>query len=369
MNQTVLLIILLILIFFILLYCFYYKFINKYNYYHKTNNFNFLLKNILNNNNIYHNNKKWNIYLPHGYTTLESQLNNLEINNNYSYIFGIKGCDKIVAKNFIWKILVNHYSREIASNLMPTTFVFDNNNDINLFTKDFNNNKNSIYILKKNIQRKEGLKLSNNYFDIINSKKENYKIIQKYLTNLFLINKRKINLRIYFLIINKNNKFYYYISNLGKCIYTNKDIDTNNTNYNNMDFEQNITSFNLNQNIYNKNPQSLFDLKKYLGTKNSNILFNNINLLFKKISIAIHPHLKKSCKFNNTVNFQHFGADVIFDNDFKPLLLEFNKGPDMYPKNNKDQIMKKKIYYDIFHKTNIIKNLFNNNSFYLIFNK
>jgi hypothetical protein len=84
-------------------------------------------------------------------------------------------------------------------------------------------NKKDIYILKKNIQRKEGLKLTSDLNTILNAKDESYKVVQKYLTNLYLINKRKVNLRIYLLILIKDNKIYFYMSNIGKCIYTNKE--------------------------------------------------------------------------------------------------------------------------------------------------
>ncbi len=56
------------------------------------------------------------------------------------------------------------------------------------------------------------------------TKKDNYKVVQKYMTNLYLINKRKVNMRIYLLIINKKNKKYFYLSSLGKCIYNKKRI-------------------------------------------------------------------------------------------------------------------------------------------------
>ena len=321
-----------------------------------------VLKNILNNSNINNNNNNWNIFIPKGYTTLEYQLDKLKKNKYNTYIFGIKGCDKIVSKNNIWKILINHYNRKYASTLMPNTFIY-NKNDLELFTIDFNSSINPLYILKKNIQRKKGLKLTNNYYDIINSEKENYKIIQKYNKNLFLINKRKINLRIYFLIIDDNTTFKYYTSNLGKCIYTNKDFDKNDD----FDFEKNITSFNLNLDIYNKNPKSLQDLQKYLGYKNSSILFKRIDKLFKDVSIAIDYHLKQSKIFNNILSFQLFGADVVFDNNLHPFLLEFNKGPDMKPKDNDDKIMKSNVFFDVFNKTKIINKLFYKNNFKLIY--
>ena len=46
----------------------------------------------------------------------------------------------------------------------------------------------------------------------------------------------------------KNNIIYFYISKKGKCIYTNKKY-----NHNDFDFESNITSYNLDMNIYKDN--------------------------------------------------------------------------------------------------------------------
>ena len=327
----------------------------KYTYFHKTGHFNKLLIDIFKKYNINKNNNNWNIYIPKGYTTAETQLINLKLPNKKVYIFAIRGCDKIVAKNNIWKLIVNRFGRNHAKTLMPETYVYDSENDMRLFNKDYRNS--NIYILKK-YSTKEGLKLTDDYYTIINSKYEKYKIIQKYLTNLYLINKRKVNLRIYYLIVIDNNNIKYYLSKLGKCIYTNKDYDKNNTH--DLDFEKNITSYNLDLKIYNKNPKSLQDLKKYLGDKNGNLLFNNIDKLFKKVSDAIHPHIQNSPKMKNTLCFQHFGADVVFDNNFNPYLLEFNKGPDMSPKDNDDSIMKKQFIL-IFLINKIINKLFYNN--------
>ena len=53
--------------------------------------------------------------------------------------------------------------------------------------------------------------------EILNAKNDNYKVVQKYLTNLYLVNRRKVNLRVYLLIIIKNNKKEFYMSNLGKA--------------------------------------------------------------------------------------------------------------------------------------------------------
>ena len=76
---------------------------------------------------------------------------------------------------------------------------------------------------KKNIQRKQGLKMTNKLDEIISASKDNFKVAQLYMKNTYLINKRKLNLRIYLLIVCKDNKMTAYVNKEGKCLYTNKD--------------------------------------------------------------------------------------------------------------------------------------------------
>ena len=82
---------------------------------------------------------------------------------------------------------------------------------------------------------------------------DNYNIIQKYINDTFLINQRKIVLRIYLLIIYKNKKFKFYIHKTGKCLYTTKDYNKiNNIKYLNTTYDSFITSMptNLDLSIY-----------------------------------------------------------------------------------------------------------------------
>ena len=64
---------------------------------------------------------------------------------------------------------------------------------------------------------------------------------------------------------------------------------------------------------------------------------------------------------SGNVMFQLFGIDIIFDNKLNPYLLEFNKGPDMSPKNEIDRQIKTKVQEDMFDLVNLIKNT--NNEF------
>ena len=136
-----------------------------------------------------------------------------------------------------------------------------------------------MYVVKKNLQRKKGIKLSNNLNEILNLDKD-FKVVQEFLMDSYIINKRVLNLRIYLLISCKNNEVKFYLHKLGKCLYSSKDI-----NKNKLDFDSRITnSYKTEKNIYDNNPLTLSELKKYLNDKeknSGNILFYNIEDLFK----------------------------------------------------------------------------------------
>ena len=347
----------------------------------------------------------WNLYLPCGYNYVETELKDIIISNSEQKIYAIKGCDKIASKNELWKIVCDFYGRDYASKLIPESYIINNPKDIALFKKNFNSN--NVYFLKKNIQRKEGIMISNNYNKIINNisntKKDledyyrtsyclynknnknnkknirnttdeesfnknskintlpiNYKIIQKGVNNLFLLKKRKINLRLYLLIQCKNNKKQFYLYNKGKCIYTQKDINSNINGINDkIDNEQYLTSYNLDPSIYKTNPESINELSKYL---NLNELWANIIKLFQEITTAIENKICKSKKLENNLTFQLFGADVIFDKNLHPYLLELNKGPSMKFITETDKVMKLKLLEDVFGNVGLLKNINNNNN-------
>jgi hypothetical protein len=309
---------------------------------------------------------KWDIYIPCGYNFVEAELKTIKLNKTQNkFIFGINGCDTIVSKNKIWETIVNCYGRNIASTLMPESYVLNNKKDMDTFIERFNNSKqkDEIYILKKNLQRKEGLKLTTEISDILEAASLNYKVVQKYMNKLYLINGRKVNLRIYLLVVIQNNNIYLYLCRNGKCIYTNKKYNDND-----LDFESNITSYNLDMNVYKENPRSFDELKKYMNQENFDILFDNIYKNMEKICKCISKNLYQSNNIRGTISFQLFGADVIFDNDLNPYLLEMNKGPDMSPRDDIDQKMKTKVQEDMFKIVGIISQpLIEDNSFKLIY--
>jgi len=319
-----------------------------------------ITKNVFDTYNIEKDNANWNVYVPCGYNQVESELLDIKIMNKVKnkFIFGINGCDSIVSKNNIWDSLVKCYGRKEAKNLMPETYILNNRNDMDLFKREYN--PNNIYILKKNVQRKEGLKLTKDYSEIIEAKKDNYKVVQNYVRDLYLVNGRKVNLRIYLLIMIKDGNVQFYVSKLGKCIYTKKTYNDND-----LDFESNITSYHLDLSVYKENPRDFDDLRKYIG---SDILFKRIDTILQKICYCLSKNLYQSENIMKMTSFQLFGIDVIFTKNLQPYLLEMNKGPDMAPKDKADEKMKYKVQDDMFKKVGIIEDT-PDNSFYLIYDR
>ena len=298
----------------------------------------------------------WDLYIPCGYNNVEKELLKVKIKNKDQKIFGIKGCDSIVSKNKVWELLTRKYGRDIAKTIMPETYILKN--ELDLFKKDYV--KNNMYILKKNIQRKRGLKITNNLEEILNAAKEKYKVVQSYVKDVFLVNNRKVNLRIYLLLVCRNNDVEAYLYNEGKCIYTNKDYDPNDI----IDPETNITSLNLDQSIYEYSPFSFVELRHYLNQKNfdGTLLFKRIEKKIKKLFYAVKDSLCNLDTLKNNTSFQLFGLDVIFTNTLRPYILELNKGPAMKHKNDKDFTLKNKLNTDILNLVGLV-DIYEKNNF------
>ena len=277
---------------------------DRFTYYY-SNRIQKIQRELFSSNNIKNDNVNWNIYIPNGYNYIEDELKGIDTSfrGKYKYIFGINGCDWIVSKNGLWYLLEKEYGREQAKYIMPETFILQKKKDFDLIKRKFGG---ETYIMKKNIQRKNGIKITNNIEDIISGNKNGYKIVQKYLKDVFLVNRRKLNIRIYMSII-YNSKINFYIHQDGKCIYTNKDYNSDIT-----DFESNITSYNMDYIIYDKNPFSIEELNNYIyriyGVKID--LFNNIKELMTLVGRSCINNIHKSSNIKNATTYQLFGADI-----------------------------------------------------------
>lgn len=321
--------------------------------------------------------KKWKIYLPNGYTRVEKEIPAINIKKDYGdndssgniVVMAVSGCDKIVSKSNLWILLNRKFGREESAKIIPESYILTYKSDMNRLKKDLkikvsdenenkNGNETDVYILKKNLQRKEGLFLTKNKKEILESHEKGYKVAQKYIKNPLLVKGRKVNLRLYLLIVSHNGKNKAFLHKNGKCIYTAKPYDSNT-----LDFENNITSFGLDLGIYKDHPLNIDELFRHiqvfsdteLNSKQiENLIMTKVHNTLQKIMMAVDSELGKLENLNRNGVYccQLFGLDFILTDEcdiWQPYLLEFNKGPDMTAKTLRDGKYKKEVIDDTFN--------------------
>lgn len=332
-------------------------------------NMNQTLTDELNNHNLIKSNDKWNLYFPCSYDNIYAEMNQMPIKDDAKY-FILDNVDEFVAKDMLWKNIVSYYGIDIAKTMLPNSYNINDSNDMTRFTNEFDKDK--IYIMKKNIQRQEGLKISRSKQELLNGDKNNFVIIQELLQNPYIISGRKTNMRFYVLV---TCKFYgnskttnVYVHKDGFMYYTKVMFKKNST-----DFDPNITTGYIDRKVYDENPLTHTDMIKYLDDENrtnlledeSHIRLNNFKIsdiyfyrIYNIIRTTFNAFIDKICKtekFKNNTMFQLFGIDVAVDDKLFPLIMEINKGPDMGAKDKRDSELKHKVIRDVLNIIEVIK--------------
>lgn len=260
-----------------------------------------------------------------------------------SLVYAIKGSDQMASKSY----MASYFQKANLSFYIPNTIILTDNSDFNL-------EKNRIYFLKKNIQRQEGNLITTDV-DYIKTQaaKDGYVVCQELLQNPFLVNKRKINLRVYMLIVSKNQKMDFYIYNDGFMYYTPKYFEKNS-----VERDTNITTGYIDRQVYIDNPLTHKDFYKFLGHTDANKLKTNMNRLFENVKKIYTPTLTDLNKTAENIRFNIFGVDVAPDDQLNVTIMEINKSPDLSYKDERDKNVKLVMANDMIHgiKTGDFKN-------------
>lgn len=311
--------------------------------------------NELKNHNIKQNND-WNLMFPCLYDNPTKEINEMNIKKNAKY-FIIENPDVMVAKEKLWLYVVKHHGYDKACSLMPKGYILYDNNDISRFNDEYDSNK--IYILKKNIQRQAGLKITNDKNEILNGKSQKFVIVQELLQNPYILNGRKINLRCYVLTVCYKGELNVYVYDNGFMYYT-----PNLFKKGSLEKDDNITTGYIDRQVYIDNPLTHEDFKKYLDDPNrkltmieqnlrnqnlklSQIVFKRINDLIKDIFLSFIGIICSGKKLHNNLSFMLFGCDVAIDDTLHSMMIEINKGPSLVPFDERDSKLKHKISRDI----------------------
>jgi hypothetical protein len=326
------------------------------------------------------NHSESDLVVPCGYDYIDKEINAIPQNNESDprRVFIIQGADEITAKNYLWKNIIDYYGIDRAKKLAPNTYLLtepQRSDEIKRLEKEHLPGKK--YILKKNIQRQTGLKITNQISEI--KKNVGYVVAQELLQDSYLVNNRKINLRVYVVVLCHKNSTDVYVFNDGFMYYTQKEFIRDSQN---IEPVNHITTGYVDRDVYVKNPLTHTDFKNYLDSKSgikyhpdssyarnlnptesmlrqqgihlSEYVFNNIYDLIKHIFIALKKHIcKKKDNFNNNVHIyndysvQIFGADVAINDKLDAQIIEINKGPDLSPKDQRDGTVKMKLMNDV----------------------
>lgn len=278
------------------------------------------------------------IYIPCGYTNVEQDLQEYSPPTPNQIVFAVDGCDQIVSKNWLWKTLQQEYGRTGAAKLVPETFIVPS--DTSLALQIFDNQQ--IYILKKNVQRQQGILLTRDPADIRAASQNGYVVVQKYVMNPLLFDRRKFDVRIYLLIVKKDGRMWYWRHSGGRCHYTSVDYNTST-----LDRAVHIPSgYTEDQSFKAAHPETLADLRTF--SLRSKDMFNALDILLQRCCKAFDRVLGKDVRYTKNVQCQLFGLDILFDANYKPWLIEINKGPEMDWSSDREKSYKEQIVQDLF---------------------
>jgi len=316
------------------------------------------------------------VIFPCGYNEIDKEIRTLPNvyynDNGPKRVFIIDGADEITAKNYLWKNIIRHHGLQRAKELSPNTYLLtEPYRSADLVRLENDHYSGKMYILKKNIQRQTGLEITNDLNNIKNNK-NGYVLVQELLQDPYLVSGRKINLRVYVVVVCHQESTDVYMFNNGFMYYTKQLFvkgDNKPDNY--------ITTGYVERDVYHKNPLTHNDFKRYLdmnegdqyhetnpprklypqeklireqGLLVSEVIFKRIEELLRDVFISFKGNIcRRRDERNNEVpiyydySIQIFGADVAINDQLQPQIMEINKGPDLNPKDDRDGRVKRKL--------------------------
>lgn len=247
-----------------------------------------------------------------------------------SIIYGIVSIDKFASKSDMFRHLRKALPSTILHKVVPKTYLLTQE-EIPLLRKEYDPSKS--YILKKNIQRQQGVLITSSIDKILSAEKDSYVVCQELMTNNFLVGGRKINLRKYVVLIVRKDPTVYVYDN-GFIYYANDLFDPMSSVH-----EVHITTGYVDRKIYEENPLTIRELYKQMG-KRGETLRTNVESTLRLIFRTYLPVLKERDGLNAKTNCVILGCDLSVDRNLKVKLMEINKGPDMSAKDSRDGSLK-----------------------------
>lgn len=302
--------------------------------------------------------ESWNLYVPCGYTHVEKELsdNNHFTSKRHGWVLGIDGSDFFAAKDRAWLLLKKRYGRLRATIFMPETYLTYDSNDMNAFYKDAKTHPGTMYIMKKNVQQQQGLHIFTDPFEAVDAFNKGYVVVQRVLVDPFLIDGRKINLRVYVLLVCHRGKKYLYVYDDGFVYYSKVPYVKGTTR------DEVITSGYIERSVYEKNPLTTKEFLRYLHEGKSpkyvdDFIRTRNYVLQGFMDAAKDSFCVKGGADSDVIFAQTFGVDVQPNRDMTDVkILEWNKGPSLEVMDvERDGPLKQRMVDDVFRTIGIVR--------------
>lgn len=240
------------------------------------------------------------------------------------------------SKYQLWDTLKSYYGRNRASKIMPE--VFELPDDIKIFNKKYR--KGDYFVLKKDVGRQRGILLTDDKNKIMNHKDDNYHSAQRYIHDSITYKDRKLNFRIYLLVVcARGMKRAYMYKKDGIMVYTGKRVSDG------LSQDTGITQVdhpNLLKLYDNGHPHLMADYFK--EEKNGDIIMSGAKKRFVQLMKACGDNI---CGDGSVPSYRLYGADFLYTSNYYPYLIEVNGRPGLNPRGEMDKEMR----YELIRQT------------------
>ena len=273
------------------------------------------------------------------------------------YLFRTCYCREIHSKMSNWRHYTNYYGYEGASQIMPQSYRLDHYNDFQRFQKSQKDTKNSKWLVKLDIDKKQGLYLYHNLSkDTLQEISKQPSLLQRVQPDPLLVQGYRTSFRFYVASICRSdgiNGLYLYHDGLVQ--------------YSLLPYDENSDNLNSLLAGYPNTPSLQFYQRHNLPRSYQKLLASNPTLqdnlhpFFQKV---FRPFQQQMCQCEidpdlkgNITRVHVYGADVGFhlvNGEYQPFLYELNSGPcQIYPENDWQKLILH-MYHGLFQHLSIL---------------
>lgn len=276
-----------------------------------------------------------------------------------AFVYGVRGTDELASKSMLAFNIRSRVSLLDASKVLPVTFIYEVPSDMQVLYRDIKMESN-LYILKQNVQRQEGNLITQDPQTIMDAGRKGFVVAQRLLLNPLLVGGRKINMRVYMLVVVRPNKLEaeFYIYDDGFIYYAPKLWDATST-----DPNVHITTGYIDRKVYDDNPLTIKDLMSNIGKDRFATMWGNVKTSMSLIKKTYSTALANENKDVPGVKFLVYGCDLAPDETFNIKIMEINKGPDLSYKDERDKRLKMELVRHTLSTVGIIKSNGSKSSF------